>query len=371
MPLARRQLFALWGLCALALPEPEAWAAPSAEDAAVKAIRDLDIAARFEEDQIKDLCHGIVNLGAEASALSAAYIHQARLGRAKSINASDEELVTVAFQATDDFQRAYACNPDLKHLAQAERLLTQLLSYLPESSARARGELQDALVVFAGLIQSHPTPARSVPLPMPGPRSPTLILEKAEVKFRDPLRDTYLGRLSLRIETGYGRTDLEPGGDGYTHAGVFFRAQFLARFTGSERRRVILLFGPYYDHLSANQLAIADKDLGFAHVHSFGGHFELQWTPSRRVNPRLSLHPFVDVGIGYVSFQRADVPNRGGGQLGGGAAICIWNAAFCPNVRFTTLPSLPRAYATIQVGLAIDLLRLIDASLARRSSVTD
>jgi len=341
----------------------EAWSAPTAADAALKAIQALDTAAAYEEEKMSERCVDLqTSADAEAAAafLRAAYIHMTRMERAKEMGEPAEDLTLVAIQAANDFKRAYLCDrSNVAHLASARILLTSMLSSLPSSATHAREEIEKGLAVVVALEASSDL---NVKPPMPrAPRARVVTMDAGEVTFNTPLQDSYLGRLSLRADFGFGTADLD--GERKTrsnHRGFYFRTQLLARFKPGEQKSVILLFGPYYNFLRSSQPALGD-----ANLHGFGAHFELQWGPPR-VAPWLSLHPFVDLGIEHIELP-TNVANISGFQIGGGAMLCVWHASFCPNVRLMTVPlSQDTDRPTIQVGMALDVFRLVDLSLSRR-----
>lgn len=350
----------------------EVWGAPTAADAALKAIQDLDIAASFEEERVRERCGDLqasVDVEAEASFIRAAYIHLARMERAKEMGEPAQALTPVAIQAANDFKRAYICNrSNVAHLKSAELLLASMSSSLPSGATRAREGVDKELAIVLALAASNiASTTEPTPWARP-PRSRVVTLDAGEVSFKTPLRDSYLGRLSLRVDLGFGTADLDDERDTHSnHQGFYFRTQLLARFKPGEQRRVILLFGPYYNVLKSSEPPGRVKALGDASLHGFGAHFEVQWSPPR-VDPWLSLHPFVDLGIEHVQFP-PETLNISGFQIGGGVMLCIWHASFCPNVRLMTVPQAQgKDRPTIQVGMALDVLRLIDLRLSRRRS---
>lgn len=363
-------MFVMWPLV-----EREVWGAPSADDAALKAIHALDLKAGFDEEKMRERCEDSQvspDLEAEAALIRAAYFHLARIELAKDMGEPVEAWKPIATEAADDFKRAYACNPAVvSHLQSARLLLTSTRSSLPGSATSAREEIDKELAAVVALEAGHIPPTAEPAQISRAPRARVVTLDAGEVTFKTPLHDSYLGRLSLRVELGFGKADLDGERDTQSeHQGLYFRTQLLARFKPGEQRRVILLFGPYYNVLHSNEPAGRVNRLGEASLHGFGAHFELQWTP-RRVDPWLSLHPFVDLGIEHVQFP-ITTPNISGFQLGGGAMLCFWHASFCPNVRWMTVPqSKGEDRPTIQLGVALDLLRLIDVGLSRRRSSAD
>lgn len=363
-------MFVMWPLVVR-----EVSSAPSADDAALKAIHALDLKAGFDEEKMRERC-GVLqdspDVEAEAALIRAAYFHLARIELAKDMGEPVEAWKPMALQAADDFKRAYACNSAVaSHLQSAKLLLTSTKSSLSSSATSAREEIDKELADLVALEASHIAPTAEPAQMSRAPRARVVALDAGEVTFKTPFQDSYLGRLSLRVDLGFGKADLDGERDTQSeHQGLYFRTQLLARFKPGEQRRAFLLFGPYYNVLHSNEPAGRVNGLGDASLHGFGAHFELQWNPPR-VDPWLSLHPFVDLGIEHVQFPPRTA-NISGFQLGGGAMFCIWHASFCPNVRLMTVPqSEGRDQPTIQVGMALDFLRFIDVGLSRRRSSAD
>lgn len=357
--------FVVWLLFA-----PQVWGAPTPADAALEAVRELDNAATFAEARVQDRCGDSqveVDLEAETALLSAAYIHMVRMERAKELNEPVEVLTPVALQAARDFRRAYMCNRKVVgHIEMAIRLLTSMRQSLPASAPYVLEEVDKELATLVALEQLHQA-ATNEPAPLArAPRVRIVTLDAGDVSLKTPLRDSYLARLSLRVDLGFGAADLDGVRKTQSgHRGFYFRAHLLARFKPGEQKSTLLLFGPYYNVLRAMEPSGRSNALGDAPMHGFGAHFEVQWTPPR-ADPWLSLHPFVDMGIEHVGFLSQTI-NRSGFQLGGGALICGWHASFCPNIRVMTVPGKEgRDRPTIQLGMALDVLRLVDLGLSHR-----
>ncbi len=360
-----------------AMPARVVWSAPNATDATLKAVQDLDNAALFAERHVHSRCgddQGGIDLEAEAWALSAAYIHMHRMERVKGLNASTEELVPVALQAAADFRRAYACNRTVvRNLDLAIRLLTSTQASLPDDATNARENVDDALTELLALKeartgpQSVPRRLSPPPPPRPGPKVnkvSTIVMNAGTVSFKTPLSDSYLGRLSLRLDLGFGKAFLPTDSDiRSSHRGLYFRTHLLARFTLSSQRRFIILLGPYYNLLSALE---PSPVLGDALMHGVGAHFELAWRP-RRMEPWVSIHPFLNAGLEYIQLYVRPRRSFAGFQVGGGASICLWHESICPNIRIMPTPGLgDKKRPSIQAGVAFDVLRWVDLGLSRR-----
>lgn len=361
-------------LAACEVLEREAWSAPgAAADAEVKALQVLDTAAKDAEKRVQGRCGDAqvgVDLEAEESALNAAHIHQERLVLAREKKFDSKDLTAVAIQAAESFQSAYQCNPvAVAHLEAAKRVLTAQRASLPEDAVHAREEIDKELAEVVSLRDAHGEGAGRPPLmPVPSPRVRMVALDGGEISLATPRSNTFMSRLALRLDLGFGRTDLELDPDlDIRHLGFYFRTQFLARFSPGEQERVFLLFGPFYNvHFAREPIELAaGPTVGDVTMHGFGAHFELQFNP-RRVAPWLSFHPFLDIGLELlkVSSSIADVA---GFQGGGGALVCVVHASICPNFRIMSVPGVEnRTHFTVQGGVALDVLRWVDLSLSSR-----
>lgn len=356
------------------MPARAVWGAPSATDATLKAVQDLDNAAMFAERHVLSRCSDGqvgIDLEAEGWALTAAYIHMYRIERVKELNASTEELVPVALQAAADFRRAYECNRTVvRNLELAIRLLTSMRASLPDGATIARENVDLALAEVLALMEERTgpllAPRKLSPPPPPEARAQgvrVMVMDAGKVSFKTPLSESYLGRLSLRLDLGFGKASFRDANIRSNHRGLYFRTHLLARFAPGDQRRFFILFGPYYNLLSALE---PSPVIGDALMHGVGGHFELEWRP-RRADPWLSLHPFLNAGLEYI--QVYSIPKRAfaGFQVGGGALVCLWHESICPNVRIMPTPGLgEKNRPSIQVGLALDVLRWVDLGLSRR-----
>lgn len=365
-------------LAAYTIFEREAWCAPSATvEPGIKAIQVLDTAAKDAEDRVRERCGDAqagADLEAETSALNAAHIHLERMHRAREMKIAATDLAAVAIEAATDFQRAYLCNRvAVAHLDMAIRVLTALRADLPEDAAHVRDNIDRELADVVALKNAHVESASSAAqMSVPSSRVEVVVVDAGEVTIATPRSNTFLGRLALRLDLGFGTTNLGLETEREVrHRGFYFRAQFLARFTPGKRDRVLLLFGPFYNILSAR--TPIEPSLGstasFANMHGFGTHFELQWNP-RRAAPWLSLHPFLDIGIEFISESNnaGVIRFQGGGfQGGGGTLVCVVHASICPNIRIMSVPQVEsKDHLTVQVGVALDVLRWVDLSLSRR-----
>jgi hypothetical protein len=361
-------------LAAYKMLEREAWSAPgAAANAEVKVLQVLDTAARDAEERVRGRCGDAqvgVDLEAEESAHNAAHIHQERLVLARAKKFDAKVLTAVAIQAAESFQSAYQCNRvAVAHLEAAKRVLMAQRASLPEDAVHAREEIDKELAEVVALRDAHDAGAgRPTQTPVPIPRVRMVVLDAGEISLATPRSNTFMGRLALRLDLGFGRTDLELDPDPRAkHRGFYFRAQFLARFMPGQQDRIFLLFGPFYNVLSARAPieSVMSPKADDATMHSFGAHFEIQWNP-RRAEPWLSFHPFLDVGLEYITAKDSKL-DVSGFQGGGGALVCVVHASICPNFRIMSVPRVAsKNDPTIQVGVALDVLRWVDLSLSRR-----
>ena len=339
-------------------------AAPA--DTLIETIRALDDAASFELDRATG-CSGEPDRDAAAAAERAAHIHQTRLGLgrelATAVEPADqvsgpEELVPLALQASGAFERQFACDPtDPRPLEVARDLLVKLRAELNEASSGA-ASLSRRIAALEGQLAGRPAPAPEVPAE---PRGVRLVVLDGEVTPGP--KDPYLGRLALRVELGASFVRAGEPPTGFHHRGPAGRVSLLARHHVSERRRVHLLFGPYYGLTRVAAPGQPQSEQWYAGPmieHRIGGHFEVQWVPSARLERWLSLNPAVEVGLEVLQHDRM-WGYTSGIQVGGGLSLCIWHQSICPGARAFVTPlanrSRPTGIVAIQAGLALDLLR--------------
>lgn len=347
-------------------------AAP-AEDPFVE-IRALDSAATFELEAIKGRCAGGQPDGeAEATAERAAQIHRTRIALARQrAGATSEEVVALAFQAADADQRAFSCNPgSVRHLEAAREVLVALRrEFADPQGAAAQATDRRLAELEAGIAAGRPGPAAAS-----NPPATTVRIVEVEGQVRPgPREDTYLGHLALRVEPGAAL--LRAGGPpvGFYQRGGALRLAVLARFTASERARIRLLFGPVFSFARLRDAREPGPGLlrGDVSVLRAGGQVEAEWRPSARVS-WLSVHPAVELGLELQSYSNptADQADRATGFYGGGGlALCVWNASICPGARVIGVPTRIGGsispLVTVQLGLALDVMRWIDVAIARK-----
>lgn len=355
--------WALWAALALAPPED-----PYVE------IRALDSAATFEMEGIRGRCAdpSRADREAEQAAERAAHIHRTRISLARQgVGATSEEVVALAFQAADAYQKAFECSvQDVRHLEAARELLVGLRAELPDPRAGVTQATDRRIGEIEVLLAARPRRSEA-----PGAPPPTVEIVSLAGEVRPGPRDTYLGHLALRVEPGAGF--MRAGGPpvGFYQRGASLRFAFLARFVASERARVRLLFGPAFavSRLTDRRAPGAGLLSGDVSLFRMGAQFEVEWRPSTRI-PWLSVHPAVELGLelqSYVDPVARQAERATGFQVGGGLALCIWHASVCPVARVLGLPvRFERSVAsliTLQFGLSIDVMRWVDVGITRRS----
>lgn len=333
-------------------------------------IRALDSAAAFELDAIRGRCGDpkAPDREAEAGAERAALIHLTRIGLARQrTGATSEDLVALAFQAADAYQRAFACNGEaIRHLEAAHGLLVGMRAELNEPRSVIAQALDRRIAELAGQIA-----AWKAGQPPPPEQRPQVRIVVLDGDVRPGPQDSWLGRLALRVEGGASFLRAGDPPTYFYHRGPQVRVAALARFAVAPRTH--LLFGAYYGSSRVYDLRGEGRgDIwwrGDMSLHRVGAQFEAQWVPSARLGPWLSLNPALEVGLETQLYG----PGRGSGrasgfQVGGGLALCIWHASVCPGARVLASPLAGgRAVVTAQVGLAVDLLRFVDVGVTRRS----
>ena len=341
--------------------------APPTEDPFVE-IRALDSAAAFELESIRGRCGdpNAPDREAGAAAERAALIHLTRIGLARQrAGAASEDLVALAFQAVDAYQRAFTCDRQaIRHLEAAQALLVGMRAELKEPRSVIAQTLDRRSAELAAEITAWK--ARQGP---PPDSRPTVRIVVLDGEVRPGPKDTRFGRLALRVEVGGAFVRAGDPPTYFYQRGAGAKITALARFAVGARTS--LLFGTYYGFARVLDLR-GQGDvwwLGDMTLHRVGAQLEAQWVPSARVEPWLSINPALEVGLD----QQIYAPGRGSGratgfQVGGSLALCVWHASICPLARVLASPLAGgRSVATVQAGLSFDLLRFADIGAARRS----
>lgn len=341
--------------------------APPAEDPFVE-IRALDSAAAFELEAIRGRC-GDANAPdreAEAAAERAALIHLTRIGLARQrAGATGEDLVALAFQAADAYQKAFACDRQaIRHLEAAHSLLVGMRAQLTDPRSVIAQALDRRIAELAAEIAAWK--ARQAPPPEP---RPTVRIVALDGEVRPGPKDTPLGRLSLRVEVGGAFVRAGDPPTYFYQRGAGTKISALARFAVGARTH--LLFGTYYGFSKVLDMRGQGDEWwwGDMTLHRVGAQLEAQWVPSARLGPWLSLNPALEAGLD----QQIYAPGRGSGratgfQIGGALSMCVWHASVCPLARALVSPLAGgRSVVTVQAGVSFDLLRWVDLGVTRRS----
>ncbi len=346
------------------------WAAlgaPPAEDAFAE-IRALDSAAAFELEAIRGRCSDAAAPDPEAAAAAerAANIHRTRIGLARErAGATSEDLVALGYQAADAHQRAYACDPrTARHLEAAQALLSGLRAGLTDARSALAVALDRRIAELSAEVEAWR--ARQ---PAQKEAQTTVRIVALEGEVRPGPRDTWLGRLSLRVEGGGAFVRAGEPPTYFYQRGGGAKISALARYAVGSRH--YLLFGAYYGFSRVKDLRGVGEEWwhGDMSLHRVGAQLEAQWSPSARLGSWLSLNPALEVGLDQQVYGPARGSGRATGfQVGGALGVCIWHASVCPLARVLASPLAGgRAVVTVQAGVSLDLLRWIDLAVTRRS----
>lgn len=330
-------------------------------------IRALDSAAAFEVESIRGRCQGgPSDREAAAAATRAAHIHRSRIGLARErAQATGEEVAALAVQAADAHLRAHACEPATAHLEAAREVLLAVRAQIADANSGAAQALDRRIGELSAQIQA----SARVEEPEQAPASTSVEFVTVEAEVQPGPKNTYLGRLALRLEGGLALTRAGGAPSGFFHRGAAGRLAVLARFPVGGRHH--LLFGPAFTggRLGDARGPSSSPFTGDLSLLRLGAVFEAEVAPSSRAS-WLTLHPSIEIGIEVQSYTRRSGRREASSalQLGGGLALCVWRAALCPSARATVVPVLHGGVVvTLLLGLSVDVIRAIDGRITRRS----
>ena len=331
-------------------------------------IRALDSAASFELDSIAGRCQGGgADPQAAAAATRAAYIHRTRIGLARErAQATGEEVAALAVQAADAHLRAHACAPAPAHLEAAREVLVTVRAQVADPTSGAAQALDRRIGDLSAQLQSSPRVDESAQVR----ESPRVEFVAVEAKVQPGPRNTYLGRLALRLEGGLALARAGGSPSGFFHRGAAGRLAVLARHPVGVRSH--LLFGPAFTAARLGDVRGPSSSplTGDLTLIRLGAPLEAEIAPSARAS-WLTIHPSVEVGLEVQSYVRRS-GQRGASsalQVGGGLAVCVWRAALCPSARATVVPVLHGGVVvTLLLGLSVDVIRAIDGRVTRLSA---
>jgi hypothetical protein len=263
-------------------------------------------------------------------------------------------------QAVDLHVAAYQCapgHPQRHHLDRAialldaARVLVVDTDHLPKDAPELADLAQRRTQLLAAL---PPKPTVGEPPPPPPPPPPT----------PPSAPPPYYGHLALRPELGLGSGYLhdedDSGQDAFT--GVYLRLVAGARVPLGRRARHGLLLG---GALGLQTLAKAAHFDGPT-ISSSIPHGGLLLEFALHAHPRwVSLHPALELGVatyvGGVKFGRL--------YAAPGLGLCLDRELACFTFRYNAslaLPDLAGRIQFMQVGLAIDIMRIVDRRRAAR-----
>lgn len=331
-------------------------------------IRALDSAASFELDSIAGRCQGGgADPEAAAAATRAAHIHRSRIGLARErAQATGEEVAALAVQAADAHLKAHACAPTAAHVEAAREVLVNVRAQIADATSGAAQALDRRISELSAQIPSSTRADESEQ----ARESPRVEFVAVEADVQPGPRNTYLGRLALRLEGGLALTRAGGAPSGFFHRGAAGRLAVLARYPLGGRN--YLLFGPAFTagRLGDVRGPSSSPFTGELTLIRLGGMLEAEVAPSPRAS-WLTIHPSVEVGLEIQSYARRSGQREASSalQVGGGLAVCVWRAALCPSARATVVPVLHGGVVvTLLLGLSVDVLRAMDARITRSSA---
>ncbi|HEY0135301.1 MAG TPA: hypothetical protein VGB85_14555 [Nannocystis sp.] len=238
---------------------------------------------------------------------------------------------------------------------------------------RVSGYLDNATLLLAEA--EHLTPGDALVRRIRGLRR-TIALHRAKL---------WTDRFSLRIELGYGSGRLawlkhQTYGSIYeygyrAHGGAYFGLSAMLR-APPRTGPVNLLFGPYYTYWRAAQHSFLPETKS-ANVHEFGAKTEVSVGFTPKVAKFFTLHPSLEVGLQYINFDDRPIPGQlvdpeyidmAGGTVGMSLGVCFIYSSVCAMSRVHSVPQAwKQGIPTLRGGIAIDLVRLTQAVLERKS----
>ncbi len=254
--------------------------------------------------------------------------------RTEHIDSAEQQILTAEKEAADPQVTAH------KVVQQAKRRLATLThqpadSQPPESTPPVCTPAADPSVGQSNPAVKQPAPASPAPAP--------------------PER-----RLKIRFEGGYAlhmHEKDESETKRYRTAAGYLYTAFLGRFAF---RRLAVAFGPYFSWFRTDPKGYDSH----ADVIDAGAHVELDVYFSARSRRVVSLHPFLEIGVGRVRpHYTEDSPMTtrfvgnatSGATFAPGLSLCFLEGSICPTVRFKVLPDLAGFDFSPQFGLAFNL----------------
>lgn len=304
--------------------------------------------------------------GGEAIAVKLARLHEQRVALLQTLGAPPYEIAGERLAAADAWMDAYSLDPTrTEHIDSAEQQILTAEKEATDPQFTAHKVAQQAKRRLATLThQPADSPPPESPPPVCTPATgPPVEQTNPTVKQPAPASPTPAPperRLKIRFEGGYAlhiHEENEPETKRYRTAAGYLHAAVLGRFTF---RRLAVAFGPYFSWFRTDPKGYDSN----ADVIDAGAHFELDVYFSARSRRVVSLHPFLEFGIGRVHpHYTADSPMTtrfagnamSGATFAPGLSLCFLEGSMCPTVRFKVLPDLAGFDFSPQFGLAFNL----------------
>lgn len=277
-----------------------------------------------------------------------------------------QRLSTLIQHALRSYELAYTCIPGFErrhHIESALALVAERTRQIREDEKRppTDQDYQELALRQNELFRLMPTPPPA-PAPLdteePGPAQPTTS-EPPTGYAR------YAGFFVLRPELGFGfgrmraaSPDDVRGDDAFR--GVYFNVYAAARFTLGERRVHALSVGGLYNIQQVAREPIFDGKDAARSISAAGVRLEF----ALHAHPRwVSFHPAVELGVQvYLGAEKFGRP-----YMGPGLGLCFDRELVCINAKGSLSATSPHADGIIQVvqiGLALDIMRIVDARVS-------
>jgi hypothetical protein len=293
----------------------------------------------------------------ERLAKEIAALGERRISVMAEVSMSQKEIARERLMVANSWMDAYCFNmTENKHLRRARQQIIEAETVKRNSEDYLRTLLDNAsirLMKLSDLQDDYTEAAVDVGAkdPLPKPKN-SLPPKKASVASVQPPRRE--GRLSLRLEGGYGRWEDDDGDKtwktmdtGYLNVSLHGRFPF---------KKLAILLGPYFAWFGASYGASR------AGAFDSGGRVEFEMYFSERSRRIVALHPFLEAGLGRVLATGTDfhIRDTAGIAAGPGLALCFVHSVICPTFRIKLTPDSDRRLDTsLQFGLAISIRRFI------------
>lgn len=301
-----------------------------------------------------------------AIAAKLARLHEQRVVLLQTLGAPSTEIADERLAAADAWMDAYSLDPTrTEHIDSAEQQILTAEKEAADPQVTAHKVVQQAKRRLATLTHqpADSQPPESTPPVCTPAADPSVGQSNPAVKQPAPASPAPAPperRLKIRFEGGYAlhmHEKDESETKRYRTAAGYLYTAFLGRFAF---RRLAVAFGPYFSWFRTDPKGYDSH----ADVIDAGAHVELDVYFSARSRRVVSLHPFLEIGVGRVRpHYTEDSPMTtrfvgnatSGATFAPGLSLCFLEGSICPTVRFKVLPDLAGFDFSPQFGLAFNL----------------